>query len=176
VVARVPRTTVFGSDAVLAVVRRRGWWLGVVDAALGNGRVGWVRQQRVRVLREQWSIDVDLSRRRAVLALVGRRYRSFPVAVGTSAYPTPTGRFGVTDRLTTGGAGSVYGCCALALSATQPHVAQDWPGGDRIAIHGTDEPASIGTAASHGCLRATEAAMRLLIAKVPLGTPVTVHE
>jgi lipoprotein-anchoring transpeptidase ErfK/SrfK len=175
VLARVGPRTAFRSISVLAVVRRRGTWLGVVHPALGNGHVGWVRQSAVVPLREQWSIVVDLSQRRATLRRLGRAFRSFAVAVGTPAHPTPTGRFGVTDRLSTGGSGSVYGCCALALSASQPHVAQDWPGGDRIAIHGTDDPASVGTAASHGCLRATEPAMRLLIARVPLGAQVVIH-
>jgi lipoprotein-anchoring transpeptidase ErfK/SrfK len=134
-----------------------------------------VRAADVRLLRETWAIDVDLSRHRAELLHRGRPYRAFAVAVGTPAYPTPRGTFGVTDRLRTGGPGSPYGCCVLALSGRQPHVAQDWPGGDRIAIHGTDEPASIGTAASHGCLRASETTMHLLMARVPLGTPVTIH-
>lgn len=49
------------------------------------------------------------------------------------------------------------------------------PGGDRIAIHGTDDPASVGTAASHGCMRVGDSDIRLLIAKVPLGTPVVIH-
>ena len=160
---------------MLAVVRQRGAWLGVLAPELGNGRVGWVRFERVRLLRETWAIDVDLSRRRATLAHKGRPYRTFPVAIGTAAYPTPQGRYGVTDRLRTGGPGSPYGCCVLALSARQPHVAQDWPGGDRIAIHGTNEPWTVGTAASHGCLRAGDATMRLLMGRVPLGTPVRIH-
>lgn len=160
---------------MLAVVRQRGRWLGVIAPQLGNGRVGWVRAGAVRMLRETWAIDVDLSRRRAVLRHKGRRYFAFRVAVGTAVYPTPTGRFAVTDRLRTGGPGSPYGCCVLALSAHQPHVAQDWPGGDRIAIHGTNEPWTVGIAASHGCLRASVATMRVLMSRVPLGTPVRIH-
>lgn len=160
---------------ILAVLRQRGRWLGVASSELANGKLGWVSEDSVAVLRETWSIDVDLSERRAVLRHRGKRYRTFPLAVGTPTYPTPTGRFGVTDRLTTGGPGSPYGCCALALTAHQPNVPQDWPGGDRIAIHGTNDPASVGTAASHGCLRAGDADIRLLIAKVPLGTQVVIH-
>lgn len=175
VAARIPGRTRFGSTQVLAVVGQRGRWIGVVAPELGNGRVGWVRYPAVRLLRETWAIDVDLSARRAVLQHLGRRYFAFPVAVGSAVYATPTGLFGVTDRLRTGGPGSPYGCCVLALSGRQPHVAQDWPGGDRIAIHGTDEPWTVGTAASHGCLRATERAMHLLMARVPLGTPVRIH-
>lgn len=173
--ARVRPRTEFGSAAVLAVVRVRGRWLGVLSPSLPNGRFGWVRADRVRLLRETWRIRVDLSQRRAVLLHQGRRYAAFPVAVGMPAYATPTGTFGVTDRLSTGRPGSTYGCCVLALSGRQPNVPQDWPGGDRLAIHGTNEPASVGTAASRGCLRASARTMRMLIAKVPLGTQVVIR-
>jgi hypothetical protein len=175
VLFRVPTRTRFGSPSVMAVMRQRGRWLGVAWPDLANGKLGWIRRGAVKLLRELWAIDVDLSKRQAVLSHQGKPYRSFAVAVGAPAYATPTGRFGVTDRLSTGGAGSPYGCCVLALTGHQPDVAQDWPGGDRIAIHGTDDPASVGTAVSHGCLRTSEPTMRLLIAKVPLGTPVVIH-
>lgn len=174
-VAHARRRTEFGSATVFAVGRVRGKWLGVLSPSLPNGRVGWVRADRVKLLRETWRIRVDLSQRRGVLLHQGRRYAAFPVAVGTPTYSTPTGTFGVTDRLSTGGPGSPYGCCVLALTGHQPNVPQDWPGGDRIAIHGTNDPASVGTAASHGCLRASERTMRLLIAKVPLGTQVVIR-
>lgn len=156
-------------------MKTRPNWVGVLHPRLGNRRIGWVRLDRVRLLRETWRIVVDLSQRRATLLHRGRRYRSFPVAVGQAAYPTPPGVYGVTDRLDTGGPGSVYGCCVLALSGRQPDVAQDWPGGDRLAIHGTNEPGSIGKAASRGCLRASEAAMRMLLRRVPNGTQVEIR-
>lgn len=175
VLFRAGRRTEFGSPVVMAVMRQRGRWLGVSVPELPNGRLGWVRQDRVELLRELWRIDIDLSERRAVLRRQGKRVRAFPVAVGAPATPTPPGRYGVTDRLTTGGPGSTYGCCVLALSGRQPNVPQEWPGGDRLAIHGTSAPASIGQAASLGCPRAGEEAMRLLIAKVPLGTQVVIR-
>ena len=156
-------------------MRQRGTWLGVATEELANGRLGWVRQKDVKLLRETWQVRVDLSQRRGVLYHQGKRYAAFPLAVGTPTYATPTGRFGVTDRLDTGGAGSPYGCCVLALTGHQPHVPQDWPGGDRIAIHGTNDPASVGTAASHGCLRASERTIRMLMAKVPLGAQVVIR-
>jgi hypothetical protein len=159
----------------MAVMRQRGRWLGVASEELANGRLGWVRADEVKLLREQWKIVVDLSRRRGTLLKLGKVRARFALAVGTAAYATPTGRFGVTDRLSTGGPGSAYGCCVLALTGHQPNVPQDWPGGDRLAIHGTDDPESVGTAASHGCLRASERTMRMLIARVPLGTQVVIH-
>ena len=68
----------------------------------------------------------------------------------------------------------MYGCCILALSARQTHLPAGWTGGDRIAIHGTNAPATIGRAVSTGCVHANDAALRYLMARVPLGTPVTI--
>ena len=167
-------TTSFGSRRVLGVVSSRGPWLEVLSSALPNGHGGWISLSDATLLRETWSIDIDLSRRAMTLRHRGRAYRRMPIAIGAAATPTPIGRYAVTDRLRTRAPSSPYGCCVLALTGRQPHVPQDWDGGDRIAIHGTSEPASIGTAASHGCIRAGADAMRLLMSRVPLGTPVRI--
>jgi hypothetical protein len=173
VLARLPRRTEFGSAQVLAVARRRDGWLAVSTPALANGRVGWIRADDARLLHEPWTLEVDLSRRRLFARHEGRRRFSLPVAIGAAGTPTPTGRFGVTDRLKM--SGTTYGCCALALSGHQPHIPQGWGGGDRIAIHGTTATGTIGAPASHGCLRASDAGMRRLMAVIPLGTTVRIH-
>jgi hypothetical protein len=169
------KRTEFGSERILAVVKVRGRWLGVKSEKLRNDQIAWIRADRVELLRELWSIEVDLSERAAVLRKRGKRVAAFRVAVGAPGTDTPTGVYGVTDRLTTGGAGSGYGCCVLALTGRQRNIPQDWPGGDRLAIHGTSAPWSIGTAASHGCLRASEETMQMLMRRVPLGAQVRIH-
>ena len=174
VLFHVTPKTAFGSPRSMAVLRRQGEWLGVAAEDLGNGVLGWVRRGDVRPLRVTWKLRIDLSQRRGWLLHRGEVYARFAVGIGTAAYPTPTGRFGVSDRLIGSPDGS-YGCCALALTGHQPHIAQDWPGGDRIALHGTMDPASVGQAATHGCLRASDATMRKLMAKVPIGTQVVIR-
>jgi lipoprotein-anchoring transpeptidase ErfK/SrfK len=99
----------------------------------------------------------------------------FPTAIGQPTSPTPTGRFAVTDKLLTQGGASPYGCCILATSAHQRSTPQGWGGGDRIAMHATDQPDSIGSAVSLGCMRAPENVMRRLVRVVPLGTLVTIR-
>jgi hypothetical protein len=173
VLARLPRRTEFGSAQILAVARRRAGWLAVRTPLLSNGQVGWVRAADARLLHEPWTLEVDLSERRLVARRDGRARFSIPVAIGAAGTPTPTGRFGVTDRLAM--SGTTYGCCALALSGHQPNIPQGWGGGDRIAIHGTTATGSIGTPASHGCLRASGTGMRRLMAVIPLGTTVRIH-
>ena len=173
--ARLGRRTEFGSPRILSVIGRRGGWLRVLDSALPDGRSGWISGARVVMFPVTWRVDVSLGRRQVTVAHGGRVVQRFTVAVGRAASPTPTGRFAVTDKVRMRDPHGAYGCCALALTGHQPRVPQGWGGGDRLAIHGTDQPGSIGLAASLGCLRAGEADVRRLISTVPLGAPVFIH-
>jgi hypothetical protein len=47
--------------------------------------------------------------------------------------------------------------------------------GDGYGIHGTDEPASIGRGASHGCVRVRNEDIEALFRIVPVGTPVYIY-
>lgn len=169
--------TRFGSPQRLGVVRRHGRWLGVTTPDLPNGALGWVdgRSPSIRIARTRWSIEADVSRRTVTLLRSGRPVRRLRVAVGRPGSPTPTGRFAITDKLSGGGYGPYYGCCILALSATQPNTPPGWTGGNRMAIHGTSDPGSIGAAASAGCLRAADSDLQVLMRSVPTGTPVVIR-
>jgi hypothetical protein len=173
--ARVGAKTEFGSPRVLGVLRRRGSWLRVQAPQLPNGRAGWIPAAAAELGATDVSIVVDRSRRRLQLRDGAKVLLRFPVAVGRAGNPTPPGRYAVTDRLHTGRADSPYGCCALALTGHQVHLPPGWPGGDRLAIHGTPQTDSIGRAASLGCLRAPTAGLRVLMRRVPLGAPVFVR-
>jgi L,D-transpeptidase catalytic domain len=175
--ARLGSRTEFGSRRVLGVAARRGPWLGVVATERPNGRLGWVhrRNPRLALRRTRYSLHADLSRRRLVLRRGGRRVHSLSVAIGRPGSPTPTGRFAVTDKLRGSRFSPYYGCCILALSGHQPNTPPGWQGGNRLAIHGTDAPATIGTPASAGCLRGADAGLVPLMRRVPLGTAVFIR-
>jgi lipoprotein-anchoring transpeptidase ErfK/SrfK len=106
----------------------------------------------------------------------------YRVATGTAQYPTPTGAFEIVDKRenptwvnpapdTWGadlpasigpGPGNPLGTRAMYLNA---------PG---IRIHGTWDDSSIGTAASHGCIRMHVQDSEQLYPLVAIGTPVLV--
>jgi lipoprotein-anchoring transpeptidase ErfK/SrfK len=168
-------STEFGSAQVLGVAAQRGKWLGVVTSARDNGRLAWVRRDQVSISRTRWSLHADLSKRTLTLRRNGRGVKRLKVAIGRPGSDTPTGRFAITDKLPGTNYGPYYGCCILALSGHQPNLPPGWTGGNRLAIHGTDSPSTIGTPASAGCLRAADADLRVLMDKVPLGTPVFIR-
>jgi lipoprotein-anchoring transpeptidase ErfK/SrfK len=173
-IARLGTKTHFGSPETVLVVRHKPGWLGVVATEAGNGHIGWIVQRAAALARITWELKVSLSTRRLTVLDAGKVVQRYTVAIGRPAAPTPTGRFAVTDRLTTGDPAGPYGCCILALSARSPHAIQDWNGGDRIAIHSTPDVTSIGQPVSHGCLRLTIAEGRWLLDHVPLGTPAVI--
>jgi hypothetical protein len=169
-------TTEFGSKRVLSVAARRGDWLGVVTEGRPNGSLAWVRRGSGLALRRtRWSLHADLSERTLTLRRGGRAMQRISVAIGRAGSETPTGRFAVTDKLAGARYGPYYGCCILALSGIQPNTPPGWTGGNRLAIHGTDTPSTIGTAASAGCLRAGDDDLQGLMARVPVGTPVFIR-
>jgi hypothetical protein len=175
-IATLGPSTEFGSPQVVGVAASRGGWLGVVTSERPNGKLAWVRRDdALTVRRMRWSLHADLSERSVTLRRNGRVVHRLTVAIGRPGSDTPTGRFAVTDKIPGARYGAYYGCCVLALSGHQPNIPPGWTGGNRLAIHGTDSPATIGTAASAGCLRAADADLRVLMAKVPLGTPVFIR-
>ncbi|WP_027005947.1 L,D-transpeptidase [Conexibacter woesei] len=174
VVGTIRTKTNFHSPTILAVAARRPGWV-LVRTSIEKHHVGWLPLSAGHLFEEPRSIVVDLSKRRLMVFHRGKLTDAYKVAVGTNATPTPIGKFAVTDRLTTGNAQSDYGCCILALTAHQPKILQGWGGGDRVAIHATPHTWTLGNAISHGCVRASNDALRQLMRHARLGMPVTIR-
>ena len=172
---RLRTRTEFGSPQVLAVTRRDGRWLEVISSHLPNRRRGWIPARAAALGATDISLHVDRSARRLELRRGDRLLRTVTIAVGRPGNETPLGRFAVTDELSPEDPASPYGCCAIALSGHQTKLEPGWPGGDRLAIHGTPATWSIGRAVSLGCMRAHERDLRAIMHRVPLGAPVFVR-
>src|SRR5919206_478611 len=95
-------------------------------------------------------------------------------AVGSSATPTPLGRYYVNQRLVPEDPSGPYGPGAVGISAFSP-VLTGWTQGGPIAIHGTNEPWSIGRSVSNGCIRLPNTTLNALFRVVPPGTPVIIR-
>ena len=172
---RITPKTEWGSSRVLGVVSQRGEWLGVQASELKNGEIAWIRRSATTLDCVSWSLHADLSKRELVVRHNGDTVRTLRVAIGRRDNPTPKGRFSVTDRLQVTSAGSPYGCCVLALTGHQTDLPPYWPGGDRLAVHATNDESSIGEPVSLGCMRTIATQARWLINHIPLGSPVFVH-
>ena len=164
--------TVYGSRLTLPVVRTRGDWLGIISAAMPNGRLGWIRAAPGALAfgRVRLELEADLSRQLLRVWVHGHVVRRIRVGIGRPGTSTPAGRFSITDKMAGSSLGSDYGCCILALSGNQPHAPRGWTGGARLAIHG----GAYGRV-SAGCLHASPRDLRYLMRVVPLGTQIFIH-
>jgi hypothetical protein len=175
-IATLSGSTPLGSATWLWVTATTpgGGWGRVVLPIRPNGLTGWIDLHGLAVTRTQTWIRASLNERTLWLMRGRRPLATYPAAVGAPDTPTPVGRFSVTDRVLTGDPSGPFGWYAFGLSGHQPHLPPSWAGGDQLAIHGTNDPASIGTSASHGCLRVAASALTRLRAALALGTPVVI--
>lgn len=111
---------------------------------------------------KQLHIVIDAGLRRLFLYADGELYRSWPVAVGTRDTPTPIGHWTIRNKALWGGA---FGARWMQLSI---------PWGT-YGIHGTNNPGSIGSRASHGCVRMYNRDVVELYSLVQVGTPVDIR-
>jgi len=171
---RLAPTTEFGSPRALRITADAPGWLEVALPDRPNGSTGWVDANAVTVVSIDVLVRVDLAARTLVAITNGQPVIETPVAVGSAANPTPTGSFYVTDLVATEQPSGPYGPFAVGLSAHSDTLTQFGGGDGQIAIHGTNQPTSIGTAASHGCIRVPNDVVTRLIELLPLGTPVEI--
>jgi lipoprotein-anchoring transpeptidase ErfK/SrfK len=162
---------------VLAAVKTRDCrptWYRVQLPMRPNGVTGYVRARAVQVGRIRTRILVDISQRTLTFSRNGKRILMTTVAVGSSATPTPTGRYYVNQRLIPADTSGPFGPGAIGISAFS-NVLTGWAQGGPIAIHGTNEPWSIGHPVSNGCIRVRNPVLKRLFAAVPAGTPVLIR-
>jgi lipoprotein-anchoring transpeptidase ErfK/SrfK len=111
-----------------------------------------------------------------------RLTHAYPIAVGMAGLETPPGLHHILDKQVnpawhvphSAWAGSLAGRI-IPPGPDDPLVAR-WMAIDDQGdgIHGTNEPSSIGSAASHGCIRMLVPDVIQLYSMTPLGTPVYV--
>jgi L,D-transpeptidase catalytic domain len=166
--------TVFGVTGVVRNRSCRATWYHVELPMRPNGASGYVRARSLWVTRVRTRIEVDVSARRLSFFRRGRLVLRAHVAVGSGATPTPYGRFYVNQRLIPTNPNGPYGPGAIGISAFS-NVLTGWAQGGPVAIHGTNEPWSIGHAVSNGCIRLPNPVLRRLFRATPAGTPVVVH-
>lgn len=166
--------TVFGVLAKRVDARCRATWFRVRLPLRPNGATGWVRAGAVHVLPVTTRLVVDLSDRRVTLYDRGRVVQTARAAIGTSATPTPVGRYYVNQRLVPRDPRGPFGPAAIGISAFSP-VLTGWAQGGPVAIHGTNRPELIGGAVSNGCIRVRNDDLRRLFARAVAGTPVLIR-
>ena len=114
------------------------------------------------MIRATYKILINTGGRTLTLYKDGKWFKSFPIAVGKTSTPTPKGTFRIKNKAVN--PGGPFGARWLGLSI---------PSGG-YGIHGTNNPSSIGKAASNGCVRMYNNDVITLYNTVPVGTTVQI--
>jgi hypothetical protein len=177
-VGYVETMTPEGTTNVVSVLKRAegsdgDLWVKVRLAALPNGTTGWIPRDSLGGYGAVAThLIVDLDEMTARLLRNGRSIFEAQVGVGTTAYPTPTGKFYIRNKLSRYSS-PFYGPLAFGTSA-RSEVLTDWPAGGFVGIHGTNQPELIPGRISHGCIRLSNDDILELGRLMPIGTPVTI--
>ena len=117
---------------------------------------------------------VSIPDRKLALVKDGQVVKVYPIAVGTAATPSPSGEFHISERITNP---TFYAPGKVIRPGKNNPLGTRWIGlGHRgYAIHGTNEPNSIGTSASHGCIRMKTRDVEELFERVRAGDLVVLH-
>jgi lipoprotein-anchoring transpeptidase ErfK/SrfK len=99
---------------------------------------------------------------------------AFPVSVGARISPSPVGEFRIVNRVSNP---TYYHAGAVISPGADNPVGPRWIGlSDKgYGIHGTNEPWSVGRAASHGCIRLRNRDIKRLFAMVRVGDTVEIR-
>lgn len=126
-------------------------WLNVLLPVRPNGSDGWVRRSDVTLTANRFRIEVRLGAHQLRVFDGNQRVMAVPIGVGTTNTPTPGGAFYIRSLIAS--TDPAYGTYAFGLSGfSEVHETFNGGPGD-IGIHGTNDPGTIGTDVSNGCIR-----------------------
>lgn len=163
-----------GGPLVFLVMERGDAWHKVLLPVRPNGSQGWVRAGDVTLSRHNYRMEVLLAEHTFRLYDHGELIFETRVAVARENAPTPGGLYYTTELLAPPNPDSVYGTRAYGLSGFSEVFTSFNGGPGQLGIHGTNDPSSIGTNASSGCIRMVNSDIEAISAFLPLGVPVSI--
>ena len=149
-------------------------WNEVLLPVRPNGSKGWVRSSDLILASHMYRIQVDLQDFRMRVFEAGQTVFDAVAGVASNNTPTPGGVYYITELIDPIVPNSAYGAFAYGLSGFS-EVFETFNGGPgQLGIHGTNDPDTLGTAVSAGCIRLHNDDVSRLATFLPLGVPVTV--
>ncbi|NNE74673.1 MAG: L,D-transpeptidase [Acidimicrobiales bacterium] len=163
-----------GGPLVFLVEESEPGWHKVLLPIRPNGSTGWIRETDVTLARNRYRLVVSLTDFDLKVFQSSELVLQATVAVARENAPTPGGRYYITELLQPIERDTLYGQYAYGLSGFS-ETFQTFEGGPgQLGIHGTNDPDSLGSNVSSGCVRLADGDIEALVGLLPLGTPVEV--
>ena len=141
-----------------------GLW--VILLLISPGKQAQAQLQRVLV--------ISIPDRKLAVIEDGTVKKVYPVAVGKKSTPSPAGVFSVVDRVADP---TYYHAGKVVPPGPRNPLGTRWMGLSQpgYGIHGTNAPNSVGTAASHGCVRMAKDDVQELFSRARVGDTVLIR-
>jgi hypothetical protein len=127
-------------------------------------------------------IRVDRGKCKLYLYQDGQLVKTYTVAVGQPAWPSPVGTFVIISKVVNPtwippNSSWAAGAKPIGPGPSDPLQARVmWLSAPAVGIHGTNEPWTVGTHASHGCIRMRVPDVEDLFTRVFVGTQVQIMD
>lgn len=175
---RVVAATRSGEASGFMVLRRTERdgtkWLLVRIGKRPNDRAAWISAEKVLLAQVKVRIIISVRARTMALYIGGKRVWGTSVVVGKPSTPTPLGLFAVHDYYRVRDEMRPW----IVETTAHSEALRTFLGGPaRVAIHGRHGQLRVpwGSAASNGCIRAPDWALRSIRKRAPIGTPIEVN-
>ncbi len=172
--AWLPNPTVEGLPLVFLVRREQPGWLQVQIQARPNGATVWIKRSDVATRPVANHIVIARGARRISLYHGNQLILEDVAAVGKASSPTPLGTFYVDGTVKVPNPNGAYGAYQVSFTGFSEVYQHFGSGIGQVAMHGTNQPALLGTPASHGCVRLSNDTVTRVALLAPTGTPVEV--
>ncbi len=141
-----------------------------------NGSFGWIRVDDVDLASHNFAIRTDLDAFRLEVLDHDEVVFTTLTGVARANAPTPRGRYYTTEIIRPAVPDSVYGAFAYGLSGYSETFTSFNGGPGQLGLHGTNDPDTLGTNVSAGCIRMHNDDITRLVEeiKLPVGVPVEV--
>ncbi|SDY25756.1 L,D-transpeptidase family protein [Thermoactinomyces sp. DSM 45892] len=137
---------------------------------------GFIPASTAQAATPDYQVEINKKTNKLYLYQDGRVTKTYPVATGRTKDLTPEGTFTMVVKIVSPGWKGIPG------GVPENPLGKRWMGfsvngdsGRTYGVHGTNQPASIGTNASSGCVRMGEANLLELYKLIPEGTPIWIH-
>lgn len=175
-VATLQNPTWEGFPLTFAVLEQQGEWSHVRLLMRPNNSTGWVRTAELRTYEVANRVVIERAARRLTVYRGDSDEVLFATdaGVGAGRTPTPLGEFWIDIVYPLDGTG-VYGWGQLSVSGFSEVLMTFGGGIGQIAIHGTNNPSSVGGPVSNGCIRMLNDAWIQVSVLAANGTPVSIQ-
>jgi hypothetical protein len=163
-----------GLDLTFLVRDRTTDWLRVQLMSRPNSALAWIRRSDVELRRVENHILIEREAKRLTVLHGDEVLLQMSVATGKASSPTPLGTFFVDGVVRLNPPHRSYGTGQLSFTGFSEVYTSFGGGVGQVAMHGTQNPALIGTPASNGCVRMRNEDIDAVTLLAPTGTPVEV--